>query len=120
MSEPAVLNLTIERGINDPRGLDIIVETDAGDEPLPLTDCVLRLQAWSAFGGSKVLDMTSSNGGIVITSLAGGLADLVFSAELTADATWVSASYVLDLTLPDATEIRLCRGTLTLAPEEPV
>lgn len=121
MSAPAVYPITIQRGVADTLTIELQYEDDAGlIQPVVLTDAAIALRAWSAFGGDQVLNLTTGNGGVVITDATAGLADVVFAAEQTADATWASGEYVLDLTLADATPIRLAKGSLALEQEAPV
>ena len=121
MSTPSTYALVIQRGVTDAMTVEVQYEDDAGvTQPVVLTEAALSLRAWSAYGGDQVLNLTTGNGGIVVTDADAGLADVVFAAALTQEATWSSGEYVLDLTLADATTVRLTRGTITLEQEAPV
>lgn len=78
----------------------------------------IRMQArTSPSSNTTILNLSTTNGNITITSAANGTCALIQSAEMTSNLT--AGSYVFDLKLikPDGTVTRELSGTLTVTPE---
>lgn len=107
-------NITIEQGATFRLRLTL---TD-GTEPTPLTGYIARMQIRQKVQSTEVIyALTTENGGITITALAGQL-DLYISDEDTSGFTFRSAVYDLELEDVGSGEVvRVIQGAIILSPE---
>jgi hypothetical protein len=117
----AVADYTIEQGATWEQ--DVWWE-DSDGNPIDLTGYTARMQARAALPDvGTLVDLTTANGGIVLTPAEGKLT-LIMTAAQTAALNWPSGRhapgsgvYQLELESPTGFVTRLLKGTLTLDPE---
>ena len=118
-------NLTIEQGATWRDSYTLLQPAPTGTPiadmlPVDLTGHSAKMHVRPDYASATVLlDLSTDNGGIVITPASGTIA-LYVSAADTAALTFVDAPAVYDLELlpPLAGEVvRLLKGTVTLSPE---
>lgn len=113
------LNLKIEQGATFKK----LLQWKAGDPSVPvdITGYQIRMQIRSEQSSSVVLlDLTTSNNRIVITSAVQGQFELRLTATETAALTFEGGVYDLEMVAPDApdnTVTRLLAGSVTVLPE---
>lgn len=108
--------LAIEQGATYPR----VFTWKAGDPatPVDLTGCTARLQIRGRVTDADVLyEMTSEPGGGLVLGDAAGTIALTIPDEDSAEWTWRSGVYDLEIAFPDGTVRRLLRGGVSVSPE---
>jgi hypothetical protein len=91
--------------------------TDSAGVAINLTGYTGRMQIrQSITAATTIADLTTANGGIVITP-ATGTVQAVISAASTAAMSFSSAVYDLELVAGDGTVTRLVQGSVTLSKE---
>lgn len=108
-------NLTIEQGAT---WSQTVRYTDAAGANISLANCTIRMQARQAYtANSTVLDLSTINGNITITSAANGTFSLQQSAAQTANLTPGLYIYDLEIVKADTTVDRLIEGELIVKAE---
>jgi hypothetical protein len=111
----ATMNITIEQGATYRKVL--IWKTGTPETPVDLTDVTARAQIRAEIDADAVLlSMTTENGGITITPLAGQI-ELYISADDTAEISWASGVWDLELVLADGDVVRLVKGRVRVSRE---
>lgn len=105
-------DFTIEQGATL---REIITWTNADGTPINITGWTGRLQARADIDSpTKLLDLTTANGGIIIGGSNGQLT-IFMSDTQTSALTWSGSSiYDLELVAPGGDVTRLLKGTITL------
>lgn len=93
-------------------------------EPMPLAGCTGRMQVREKYGAPVLLDLSSGNGGVVVSEDEAGRVDVVMTAEQTdrLGATSspmkprLAAVYDLELTYPSGDVRRIIQGAITISP----
>lgn len=97
--------------------LKTVTWKDDNGTPINLTGCTARLQARSSTSSPTVLiDLTTENGGIVITPLTGTLT-LNMTATQTAALAFKRAKYDLEVVDAAGFVTRLLQGSISVSPE---
>ncbi|MNJ76446.1 hypothetical protein D3C77_737290 [compost metagenome] len=73
------------------------------------------MQIRAQLGGAVLLELTTENGALAITSL--GTITRTLSAAQTAALTWTEGVYDLEVQFPDGTVQRYLQGTVTVSRE---
>lgn len=113
------LNLKIEQGATFRR----LLQWKAGEPaaPVDLTGYQVRMQVRSELTAATVLlELSTANGGVVITDAAQGKFELRIKAADTSALTFDSGVYDLELVAPDGpdnTVTRLLAGSVSVSPE---
>ena len=116
MIKPADLDLEIFQGATFRKQLRWT--TGKPPEPVPLADWVIRMQIRPKIKSDDVIiELTTENGRIVITDPEDGVFELRISPEDTANLSFNSAVYDLELENLDGEVVRLIKGMVTLDPE---
>lgn len=97
---------------------------DENEVAINLTGYTARMQIRSSVNatGAALLELTTANGGIVITPLTGKI-EITISAHVTKDLAWTSGVYDLELVLPGTPSpdndyvYRLVQGNVSVIPE---
>lgn len=111
--QPAKLNLSVQQGATFRKRL--VRRNDKG-KPINLTGFTAKLQARLNHGDTATLfELSTENGGIVITPLSGTI-DLYVSDEATTAFSFLNCIYDLMLYAPDGDALRLCEGKVTVSP----
>lgn len=83
-----------------------------------LTGCVLKLQVRERIGAAAVLlELSTANGGIVLTDAANGYYALGLDAADTAAMAWSKGIGDLEITFADGTVRRVWRAKFVVSPE---
>ena len=108
-------NFTIEQGATWSQTIQYQNSTGGN---ISLANHSIRMQARLAFSAnSTVLNLTTDNGNITITSAANGAFALQQTAAQTSNLTAGTYVYDLELVKPDTTVDRLLYGNLIVTPE---
>jgi hypothetical protein len=104
-------DISIEQG----SGFNLPITFKHGGVPADLTGCAVRMQARSKVGAStKLIELTTQNGGIALTDAAHGKFTLLMTAAATAALEFARAVYDLEI-VPSAGEpYRLLEGFVFL------
>lgn len=90
---------------------------DSTKTPIDLSSYTARLQAKKTYRStSTILDLTTTNGGVIITALEGKIVLYISDTDTTAIAE-SDAVYDLELISGSGDVIRLMEGTVTFLPE---
>lgn len=116
MIRPAELDLEIFQGATFRKKL----RWTTGDPPTPviLTDWKIRMQIRPKIKDDNVIiELTSDNGRILLTDPKEGEFELLITAEDSANLSFISAVYDLELENLDGEVVRLLKGMVSLDPE---
>lgn len=93
-----------------------LIWSNKNKKPLNLTGytALMQIKAVADEGSATLLELSQTNGRIVITPLTGTI-DLYISATDVAVIPWTEAVYDLIVTAPDGTVIRLLQGPITVS-----
>lgn len=109
----AYLDITIEQGATFTLELSVI--NDAED-PIDLTGYTARMDIKRSVGESTaLLQLTTANSRILITSATGLVTLVLTAAETAAITTWLRGVYDLELVSAGGDVTRLCEGAVTVA-----
>jgi hypothetical protein len=109
------LKLLIEQGATFRKLLTWKAGTPA--VPVDLTDCAARMQIRADIDATApLISLTTENGGITLGDDAGTI-ELYISDTDTADITWISGVYDLEVVLVNGDVRRLLYGTVAVTPE---
>lgn len=90
----------------------------AAGVPVDLTGYAARMQIRPEIGSSAVLaELTTDNGGILITDPVSGTFVLYLDDAATAELEFDEAMYDVELIAPNGDVIRVLQGVVTLSPE---
>lgn len=109
-------DITIEQGATFKRTL---YWKDSADSPIDLTGYSARMRVKDKVGGTTILNLTTSNGGIQLATPAAGRIDLLATAGQTEQIKQKKGVYDLELVSPSATPevTRVVQGTVTISRE---
>lgn len=89
----------------------------ANNVPVDLTGCAVRMQVRERAGADAVLlELSTSNGGALITDAANGRFELVMTDEATAALTWPRGAYDVLIIHADGSVTRILQGGVTVSP----
>jgi hypothetical protein len=114
--KPAVINLTIYQGSTFSQKF----QWKTGNPPTPvnLTGYMARMQIREKIKSPNyIINLTTENGGIVITNATNGEFSIEIPANVTASMDFKTAVYDLEFVSPSGIVTRLFQGTVTLSPE---
>jgi hypothetical protein len=110
----AVYNFVLEQGTSLNKKL---VWKDPNGVAINLTGYTARMQVRESYDSDDVLiELTTTNGKIVITPLTGEI-QLIFAPADTADAYWTSGKYDLELVSAGGQVTRLLKGKFKISRE---
>jgi len=85
--------------------------------PVDLTGCTAEAHVRPSISSdTKLLVLTTANGGIVLGGLDGTI-EIVITAAQTEGSKWRSGVYDLEITFPSGRKRRLMSGSVSLSPE---
>lgn len=119
MSAPFKVPLKIFQGATFTKSLTwkAAPDEDSARVPVDLTGCTARMQVRTKVGASiPLLSLTTENGGISLGGTAGTIG-LLIDADDTAELSWTSGVYDLEIVHPGGQVRRLMYGSVTVSPE---
>lgn len=105
------LNLRIEQGAAYRKRL---VWKDKNKRPVAMTGFTALMQVRDKPGGEILLELSTQNGGIVLSS--GGVVEIVLTSAQTDALTFESGAYDLKIIAGPGNDIRLIEGRVTVSP----
>ena len=114
--KPASISLTIYQGSTFERSFQW--KTSSPPVPVDLTGYKARMQIRENIKSADfIIEMTTENGGIIITNPVEGRIKLYISSDDTTRMNFKSAIYDLELIRPDNSVVRLFGGSVSLSLE---
>lgn len=113
---PGILNLTIYQGSTFKKVIKLT--TPSTGEPVNLTDVIVRMQVRQSIADTVVLlEFTATEQRATVTNAEAGEITLLLSAIKTAEITFVTGVYDLEIQFLDGTVYRILQGTIKVSPE---
>jgi len=110
-----IWNPIIEQGITWVR---VITWTDSDDIPVNITGYTVRMQIReNADDEETIVDISTTEGSIALTTPASGIFTITLSATVTATLTFNRAIYDIEMVAPAGTVTRLLQGAVRLSKE---